>query len=84
METSLDVIEGFRMPAGYVASAFVTDERRGAVKYDSPLLLITDARIDTVEQILPILEIVSRDGRPLVIFAEEIEGLFMVKQGKIC
>jgi len=74
METSLDVIEGFRMPAGYVASAFVTDERRGAVKYDSPLLLITDARIDTVEQILPVLEIVSRDGRPLVIFAEEIEG----------
>lgn len=74
METSLDVIEGFRMPAGYVASAFVTDERRGAVKYDSPLLLITDARIDTVEQILPILETVSRDGRPLVLFAEEIEG----------
>ena len=74
METSLNVIEGFRMPAGYVASAFVTDERRGAVKYDSPLLLITDARIDTVEQILPVLETVSRDGRPLVIFAEEIEG----------
>jgi len=74
METSLDMIEGFRMPAGYVASAFVTDERRGAVKYDSPLLLVTDARIDTVDQILPILEIISRDGRPLVIFAEEIEG----------
>jgi len=74
METSLDVIEGFRMPAGYVASAFVTDERRGAVKYDSPLLLVTDERIDTVDQILPVLEMVSRDGRPLVIFAEEIEG----------
>tara|TARA_R110000824_G_scaffold192927_4_gene375160 strand:+ start:1312 stop:2889 length:1578 start_codon:yes stop_codon:yes gene_type:complete len=74
METSLDVIEGFRVPAGYVASAFVTDERRAAVKYDTPLLLVTDARIDTVEQILPVLEMLSRDGRPLVIFAEEIEG----------
>jgi len=74
METSLDVIEGFRMPAGYVASAFVTDERRGAIKYDSPLLLVTNERIEMVDQILPILEIVSRDGRPLVIFAEEIEG----------
>lgn len=74
METSLDVIEGFRMPAGYVASAFVTDERRAAVRYSSPLLLVTDERMDTVEQILPVLEIVSRDGRPLVIFAEEIEG----------
>jgi chaperonin GroEL len=74
LETSLDLIEGFRLPAGYVASAFVTDERRGAVRYDSPLLLVTDERIDSVEQILPILEVVSRDGRPLVIFAEEIEG----------
>jgi chaperonin GroEL len=74
VETSLDVVEGFRLEAGYAASAFVTDERRGAILYDSPLLLVTDAKIDTVEQILPILEIVSRDGRPLVIIAEEIEG----------
>jgi len=74
METSLDILEGFRVPSGYVASAFVTDDRRGAIKYDNPLLLVTDARIDAVEQILPVLETVSRDGRPLVIFAEEIEG----------
>ena len=74
LETSLDVIEGFRCPSGYVASAFVTDDRRGAVKYESPLLLITDARIDSVDQILPVLEIVARDGRPMVIIAEEIEG----------
>lgn len=74
METSLDVIEGFRMPAGYVATAFVTDERRGAVKYDSPLLLITTEKIEGVDQILPVLEIVARDGRPLIIVAEEIEG----------
>ena len=74
LETSLDIIEGFRMPSGYVASAFVTDDRRAAVKYDSPLLLITDTKIDKVDQILPVLELVARDGRPLVIVAEEIEG----------
>ena len=74
VETSLDLIEGFRVEAGFAATAFVTDERRGAVHYDSPLLLVTTARIDTVDQILPALEIVSRDGRPLVIVAEEIEG----------
>ncbi len=74
LETSLDVIEGFRMPAGYVASAFVTDERRATARYESPFLLITDERIETVDQILPVLEIVARDGRPLVIIAEEIEG----------
>ena len=74
VDTSLDVIEGFRVESGYAASAFVTDERRGAAHYDSPLLLVTDNRIDSVDQILPALEIVSRDGRPLVIVAEEIEG----------
>ena len=74
VNTSLDLIEGFFVESGFAASAFVTDERRGAVNYDSPLLLVTDARIDSVDQILPALEIVSRDGRPLVIVAEEIEG----------
>ena len=73
-ETTLDVIEGFRLEAGYAAAAFVTDERRGAVQYDSPLILVTDGKIDAVDQILPALEIVSRDGRPLVIVAEDIEG----------
>jgi len=74
MHTSLDIIEGFRLAAGFAAAAFVTDERRGAVSYDSPLLLVTDNKIDAVDQILPALEIVSRDGRPLIIVAEEIEG----------
>ena len=74
VDTSLDIIEGFRLEAGYAASAFVTDERRGAVHYDAPLLLVTDNKIENVDQILPALEIVSRDGRPLVIVAEEIEG----------
>ena len=74
VETSLDIIEGFRVHAGYAASAFVTDERRSAVHYDSPLLLVTDNRIDSVDQILPALEIISRDGRPLIIVAEDIEG----------
>ena len=73
-DTTLDIIEGFRLDSGYVASAFVTDERRAAVHYDSPLILITDEKIEFVEQILPALEIISRDGRPLLIVTEEVEG----------
>ena len=74
VDTSLDVVEGFRIESGFAASAFVTDDRRGAACHDSPLLLVTDRRIDAVDQILPALEVVSRDGRPLIIVAEEIEG----------
>lgn len=73
-ETSLDIIEGFRLEGGYAASAFITDERRGSVYHESPLFLVTDTKINSVDQILPALEIVSRDGRPLIIVAEDIEG----------
>lgn len=74
METSLDIVEGFRFDAGYFAKAFVNRERRLAVEYDNPLILVTNYKIELVEEILPVLEVVSREGRPLVIVAEEVEG----------
>jgi len=74
LETSLDLVEGFRFESGYAASAFVTDERSAVVKYDEPLILVTDEKIELVDQILPVLEVVAREGRPLVIVAEDIEG----------
>ncbi len=75
LETSLDLVEGFRIDAGYAATAFINNERRGVVKYtENPLILVTDFKIDTVEQILPILEVVAREGRPFIIIAEDIEG----------
>lgn len=74
IDTTLDLVEGFRFDSGYFSKSFVTDERRGLVKYDSPLVLVTDHKIDTVESILPVLELVARDSRPLVIVAEEVEG----------
>tara|TARA_R110000851_G_scaffold34866_4_gene92304 strand:- start:21 stop:1589 length:1569 start_codon:yes stop_codon:yes gene_type:complete len=73
-ETSLNVVEGFRFDAGYFARAFVTDERREIVKYDSPLMLVTDYKIDAVEEIYPVLELVARDTRPLILVSEEVEG----------
>ena len=74
LTTSLDVVEGFRFDSGFVATAFINNERRGVINYDDPLILVCDSKIDTVEEILPILEVVAREGRPLVIVAEEIEG----------
>ena len=74
METSIDVTEGFRFSAGYCASAFVNDERRNVMSHEEPLVMVTDYKITQVEQILPILELVARESRPLVIVAEDIEG----------
>jgi chaperonin GroEL len=73
-QTSLDLVEGFRMDAGYAASAFITDERRRAVTYDNPLILVTDERIEHVQDIMGILELSARESRPLVFIASEVEG----------
>jgi chaperonin GroEL len=72
-ETTLDVTEGFSFAAGYRAGAFVTDKRRGIMQHDNPLILVTDYKIATVDQILPVLELGARESRPLIIIAEEID-----------
>jgi chaperonin GroEL len=74
LDTSLEIVEGYSFQGGYVSPQFITDERRGTVNYKDALILVTDATLDNVEELLPILEIVARDGRPFVVVAEEIEG----------
>ena len=74
VESSLTVVEGFRFDSGYLSPQFVTDERRQLVKYDDLLVLVTDSKIEMVEEILPVLEVVAREGRPFLIVGEDIEG----------
>lgn len=74
METSLDITEGFKINAGYCAGAFITDERRATMYHDNPLILVTDYKISQVEEIMPVLEMIARESRPLIIVAEEVEG----------
>jgi len=74
VETSLDIVEGFRFDSGYLATAFINDEKRGVVKYEEPYILVTDHKFDSVQDMLPVLELIAREGKPFVIVAEEIEG----------
>ena len=74
LTTTLDTVEGFRFDSGYFSKSFVTDQRRSAAVYDDPLILVTDHRIEQLEEILPILEVVARENKPLIIVAEEVEG----------
>ena len=74
MKTTLDLIEGFRFDSGYVSSQFINNERNGTVDYDNPLILVTDEKIEVVDQIMPTLEIAARDSRPLLIIASDVEG----------
>ena len=72
--TTLELVEGFKFQSGFAARAFINDERRGICKYENPMFLVTDSRIENVKDILPALEIAARENRPFVIVADEIEG----------
>ena len=74
MKTTLDIVEGFRFDSGFLSPQFINDERRSAITYHDPLILVTDAKVDSVEDLLPALELVAREGRPFLIVAEEVEG----------
>jgi len=73
-DTTLDLVEGFVFGGGYASTSFVNDERRNLIKYEDCLFFITDKKLESVEEMLPILEICARENRPFVIVAENIEG----------
>src|SRR5213595_3791382 len=74
METSLEVVEGMQFDRGYLSPYFVTDPERMEVALENPLILIHEKKVGTMRDLLPILEQVSKLGRPLLIIAEDIEG----------
>jgi len=74
IDTTLDLVEGFRFDSGYAATAFITDERSASVRYNDPLILVTEEKVDNLSDLLPILEVVAREARPLVVVSPEFEG----------
>jgi len=74
METSLDIVEGMQFDRGYLSPYFVTDQERMEVALENPFILIHEKRLTAMKDLLPILELVARAGRPLVIVAEDVEG----------
>ena len=73
LKTSLDLIEGFRFDSGFLSSTFINNKRNGSIEYENPLVLVTDEKIESIDQVLPTLEVAARDNRPLLIIAD-MEG----------
>jgi chaperonin GroEL len=74
MDSTLEVVEGMQFDRGYLSPYFVTDPERMEVALDEPLILLHEKKISSMKDLLPVLEQVARQGRPLLIVAEEIEG----------
>jgi chaperonin GroEL len=74
MDSKLEVVEGMQFDRGYLSPYFVTDPEKMTATYEDALILISEKKISSMQDILPLLEQAARDGRPLVIVAEDVDG----------
>ncbi len=74
LETTLELVEGMQFDRGYLSPYFVTDPDKMEAVLENPYILIYGKKISNVRELLPVLEAVAREGRPLLIIAEDVEG----------
>ena len=74
LETSLEVVEGMQFDKGYVSPHMVTDPVRMEAELENPYVLITDKKVSSMKDILPLLEKIVQESKPLLIIADDLEG----------
>jgi len=74
LTTDLEVVEGMQLDRGYISPYFITNNDRMTVEYENVRILITDKKISSIQDLIPVLEKVARLGQPLLIIAEDVEG----------
>ena len=74
LETTVEVQEGMEIDRGYISPQFVNNSERLLVEYENALVLVTDMKIESVKDLIPLLEQVTRVNRPLLIIAEDVAG----------
>jgi len=73
-ETHVDVVEGMKFDRGYVSAYFITDSDKMEAVLENALVLLSDKKISTMKDLLPVLEPIAQAGKPLLIIAEDIDG----------
>uniref|UniRef100_UPI0032B2D908 chaperonin GroEL n=1 Tax=Candidatus Karelsulcia muelleri TaxID=336810 RepID=UPI0032B2D908 len=74
IETTVDVVEGMQFDRGYQSPYFVTNSEKMITEFDNPYILLSDKKISSMKDLLPILEPIAQSGKPLLILSEEVEG----------
>lgn len=74
LANELDVVEGMQFDRGYQSPYFITNQQNMSAELENPYILVTDKKISTIRDLLPVLEAVAKSGRPLLILAEDVEG----------
>ena len=74
IDTTLDVVEGMQFDRGYLSPYFVTNTEKMNVSFDNPYVLISEKKVSSMKDLLPVLEEISKTGKPLLIVAEDVSG----------
>ena len=74
LETTLNVVEGMQFDRGYLSPFFITNEGSNDAVFDNALILLCDKKITNLNELLPLLQIVAKKNKPLLIVAEDVEG----------
>jgi chaperonin GroEL len=74
LASEVEVVEGLQFDRGYLSPYFMTDAEKQLATLEDAFVLLHEGKISTVRELLPLLELVSRDGKPLLVVAEEVEG----------
>lgn len=74
LEDELEVTEGMRFDRGFISPYFITDTKSGKVEFENPLILLSEKKILSIQDVIPALEISNKLRRPLVIIAEDVDG----------
>ena len=73
-DTHVDVVEGMQFDRGYISPYFITDAEKMEADLEKPYILITDKKVSTMKELLPVLEPVAQSGRALLVIAEDVDG----------
>jgi chaperonin GroEL len=74
LQNELDVVEGMQFDRGYLSPYFINQQAAQTVELEKPLILLVDKKISNIREMLPLLEGVAKQGRPLLVIAEDVEG----------
>jgi chaperonin GroEL len=74
LDTTLETVKGMQFDRGYISPYFCTNVEKMEAEYASPLILLVDGKVSTMQQLLPVLESVVQTSKPLLIIAEDVEG----------
>merc|ERR1719394_1616689 len=73
-EDELEVVEGMKFDRGFISPYFVTDQKKQVCEYENAVVLLHEKKVSDMKDLVPVLEMVLQQGRPLMIVAEDIDG----------